>query len=232
MNKTSPPLAPAAIARPAVPKSGRAPAAAASRSRTKREEAAPIPSKAPKTSNGHTGEGSRASDENLADMNAILVALSALKKGNFSVRLPVTWTSTAGKVSLIRSMMWQTCCRPPPRTLSRTSHVVGKEGRKLSERLTVGQVGGAWAERVNSVNTLIACLVTPISETARVIGAVAKGDLSQTMALEVQGRPLEGEFLRTAKTVNLMVDQLGAFASEVTRVAREVGTEGKLGGQA
>ena len=72
----------------------------------------------------------------------------------------------------------------------------------------------------------------PISETARVIGAVAKGDLSQTMALEIEGRPLAGEFLRTAKTVNTMVDQLGSFASEVTRVAREVGTEGKLGGQA
>src|SRR5205814_1819364 len=56
--------------------------------------------------------------------------------------------------------------------------------------------------------------------------------LSQSMALEMQGRPLQGEFLRTAKTVNLMVDQLGAFADEVTRVAREVGTEGKLGGQA
>ena len=72
----------------------------------------------------------------------------------------------------------------------------------------------------------------PTTEVARVIGAVANGDLSQTMALEIDGRPLTGEFLRTAKTVNTMVDQLGAFASEVTRVAREVGTEGKLGGQA
>jgi HAMP domain-containing protein/signal transduction histidine kinase/CheY-like chemotaxis protein len=79
---------------------------------------------------------------------------------------------------------------------------------------------------------LIDSLVLPVSETARVIGAVAKGDLSQTMSLEIEGRKLEGEFLRTAKTVNTMVDQLGAFASEVTRVAREVGTEGKLGGQA
>ncbi len=72
----------------------------------------------------------------------------------------------------------------------------------------------------------------PTTETARVIGAVAKGDLSQTMALEVDGRRLQGEFRRTAVTVNTMVDQLGSFASEVTRVAREVGTEGKLGGQA
>ncbi len=57
----------------------------------------------------------------------------------------------------------------------------------------------------------------------RVIGAVAKGDLSQTMAIEIEGRPLAGEFLRTARTVNTMVEQLGSFASEVTRVAREVG---------
>ena len=82
------------------------------------------------------------------------------------------------------------------------------------------------------MNSLIDDLVHPTSETARVIGAVARGDLSQSMALEAEGRPLRGEFLRTAKTVNTMVDQLGSFASEVTRVAREVGTEGKLGGQA
>jgi len=67
---------------------------------------------------------------------------------------------------------------------------------------------------------------------ARVIGAVANGDLSQMMAYEVDGRPLKGEFLRSVKLVNAMVDQLGSFASEVTRVAREVGTEGKLGGEA
>ena len=75
-------------------------------------------------------------------------------------------------------------------------------------------------------------LVQPSTEVARVIGAVAKGDLSQTMALEVDGRSLKGEFLRTARVVNTMVEQLNSFASEVTRVAREVGTEGKLGGQA
>src|SRR5438477_12093549 len=85
---------------------------------------------------------------------------------------------------------------------------------------------------VQSVNTQINDLVHPVSETARVIGAVAKGDLSQTMALDIEGRQLQGEFLRTAKTVNTMVDQLASFASEVTRVAREVGSEGKLGGQA
>ena len=99
-------------------------------------------------------------------------------------------------------------------------------------RDSLGEVSGRWAASIDSVNTLISDLVHPTSETARVIGAVAKGDLSQTMALEIENRPLEGEFLRTAKVVNTMVDQLGSFASEVTRVAREVGTEGKLGGQA
>ena len=82
------------------------------------------------------------------------------------------------------------------------------------------------------MNNLIGDLVHPTSETSRVIGAVAQGDLSQSVALEIDGRELQGEFLRTAKTINKMVDQLGSFASEVTRVAREVGTEGKLGGQA
>src|SRR5207302_298783 len=109
--------------------------------------------------------------------------------------------------------------------------VVGTEGR-IQERLPLGHAPGDWSDRVKSVNLLIDCLAHPVSETARVIGAVAKGDLSQSMALEIDGRPLQGDFLRTAKTVNTMVNQLGAFASEVNRVAREVGTEGKLGGQA
>src|SRR5438874_1861189 len=75
-------------------------------------------------------------------------------------------------------------------------------------------------------------MARPTNEMARVIGAVANGDLAQTMALEVDGRKLKGEFLRSVKLVNAMVGQLGSFASEVTRVAREVGTEGKLGGEA
>ena len=164
------------------------------------------------------------------DMNTILVALASLKKGDFGVRLPVTFTHTEGKVADAFNDVAE-LLSGTTKDLSRISHVVGKEG-KINERLNITGASGAWAERVSSVNTLISCLVTPISETARVIGAVAKGDLSQSMALEMQGRPLQGEFLRTAKTVNLMVDQLGSFASEVTRVAREVGTEGKLGGQA
>ena len=91
---------------------------------------------------------------------------------------------------------------------------------------------GGWADKVESINTLLDDLVRPTTEVARTIGAVAKGDLGQSMALEVDGRALKGEFLRSAKLVNTMIEQLSVFTSEVTRVAREVGTEGKLGGQA
>src|SRR5205823_4631904 len=114
---------------------------------------------------------------------------------------------------------------------ARVCRVVGKEG-KLKERMRVPGAGGGWADEVAALNTLIDDLVWPTTEVTRAVGAVAKGDLAQAMALDVDGRPLEGEFLRSAQLVNKMIEQLSAFASEVTRVAREVGTEGKLGGQA
>ncbi len=164
------------------------------------------------------------------DVHEIFAALKAVKKGDFSVRLPLNWGGAGGKVADAFNEVVEMMERRTDE-LKRISKVVGKEGR-ITVRVEVGHVTGSWAEQVDSVNNLIECLVHPTRETARVIGAVAKGDLSQTMALEIGGRKLEGEFLRTAKTVNTMVDQLGAFASEVTRVAREVGTEGKLGGQA
>src|SRR5256885_11641300 len=164
------------------------------------------------------------------DASALLTALSALKKGDFSARLPVEWTGVAGKVADTFNDVIELNERMA-RELARLGRVVGKEG-KIAQRASLGDVSGSWADSIDSVNTLIDDLVQPTRETARVIGAVAQGDLSQTMALDVDDRPLEGEFLRTAKIVNKMVDQLGSFASEVTRVAREVGTEGKLGGQA
>src|SRR5437868_11336434 len=114
--------------------------------------------------------------------------------------------------------------------LARLRQVVGKEG-KLKQRASLPEARGFWSEQINCINSLIDDLVHPTSEVARVIGAVAQGDLSKSMALEADGRPLEGEFLRTAMIINKMVQQLGTFAAEVTRVAREVGTEGKLGGQ-
>ena len=91
---------------------------------------------------------------------------------------------------------------------------------------------GGWADEVEALNTLMDDLARPTTEVTRTIGAVAKGDLGQMMALEVDGRRLRGEFLHSAKLVNRMIEQLTVFTSEVTRVAREVGTEGKLGGQA
>ena len=111
------------------------------------------------------------------------------------------------------------------------SVTVGKEGR-LKQRMSLPGAIGGWAEKIDSINTLIDDLVRPTTEVARTIGAVAKGDLGQSMELEVDGRALKGEFLRSAKLVNTMIEQLSVFTSEVTRVAREVGTEGKLGGQA
>ncbi|MFL6140237.1 MAG: HAMP domain-containing protein [Labedaea sp.] len=117
------------------------------------------------------------------------------------------------------------------RGLLRISRVVGREGRML-ERLDEDQFDGAWATAAAAINSLIDDLARPTSEIARVIAAVAEGDLSQHMALEIEGRPLRGEFNRIGRTVNTMVDQLSSFADEVTRVAREVGTEGRLGGQA
>src|SRR5213594_1630833 len=174
--------------------------------------------------------GSRFNGENQVELKQLLNALIAFKRGSFSVRLPADWTGLAGKVADTFNEVIAINERMS-RELERIGRVVGKEGR-ISQRISLGVVSEGWADSIGCINTLIGDLVHPTSEMARVIGAVAKGNFTQTMATEIEGRPLEGAFLRTAKTVNTMVDQLGAFASEVTRVAREVGTEGKLGGQA
>jgi len=164
------------------------------------------------------------------DTAQLLVALMAFKRGDFSVRLPEDWTGVPGKIADTFNAVIETNERMTLE-LERIVHAVGKEGR-ITERAWLNNVSESWAEAIRCINVLIEDLLRPTSEMARVIGAVAKGDLSQTMATKIDGQPLKGEFSRTAKIVNTMVDQLGAFASEVTRVAREVGTEGKLGGQA
>ena len=164
------------------------------------------------------------------EMTQILSALTALKRGDASIRLPYRGSGPFGKVAeVFNDLVEQNATMAEE--FARLSQVVGKEG-KLKKRATLPNARGFWAESVDSVNSLIDDLVHPTSEVGRVIGAVAQGDLSKSMALEMDGRPLEGEFLRTAKTINKMVEQLGNFSAEVTRVAREVGTEGKLGGQA
>jgi HAMP domain-containing protein/signal transduction histidine kinase/CheY-like chemotaxis protein len=159
-----------------------------------------------------------------------LSALTDLKKGNASAQLPQDWTGVFGKVADAFNDVVAENVRMS-HELARLSRVVGKEG-KLKERAFVPNASGFWRDSAESINSLIADLVHPTSEVARVIGAVAQGDLSKSMALEAEGRALEGEFLRTAMIINKMVQQLGTFSAEVTRVAREVGTEGKLGGQA
>src|SRR5437773_2744929 len=164
------------------------------------------------------------------DTKQLLAALMAFKRGDFSARLPDDWTGVTGKIADTFNDVITTTQRMT-QELERIRRVVGKEGR-ITQQASLGDVSNSWADAIRSVNDLIGHLVQPTSEMARVIGAVAKGDLSKTMATEIEGQPLKGEFLRTAKTVNTMVDQLGAFASEVTRVAREVGSEGILGGQA
>src|ERR1700685_4344776 len=164
------------------------------------------------------------------DTSTLLKTLIAFKDGDFSVRLPVDQNGLAGKIADTLNDIFKLNERMASE-FSRISSAVGKEG-KINQRASMGSASGYWAECLDSVNGLIGDLVQPSTEVARVIGAVAKGDLSQTMALEVDGRSLKGEFLHTARVVNTMVAQLNAFASEVTRVAREVGTEGKLGGQA
>ena len=166
----------------------------------------------------------------MLDARQLLAALTALKKGDFSVRMPSDLTGLDGKIAdTLNEIMENSDAMA--NSIVNVSRIVGRDGR-LSQRAAPTPVGGRWATIVNSVNALIDDLVRPTTEMARVIGAVAKGDLSQNMVLEVDGRPLKGQFLRAAETANTMVDQLSSFASEVTRVAREVGTEGKLGGQA
>ncbi len=160
----------------------------------------------------------------------ILEAMLALRDGDLSQRLPEGWSGIYGKIAAAYNEVAMLNNRRVKEN-QRVCQAVGKEG-KLKQRMRVPGAAGAWADEVAQFNTLVDDLVWPTTEVARTIGAVAKGDLGQSMALETDGRPLEGEFLRSAKLVNKMIDQLTVFTSEVTRVAREVGTEGKLGGQA
>ena len=160
----------------------------------------------------------------------MLAAMIAFRDGDFSWRLPSDWAGTEGRIAEAFNQAVAHEDRLT-REVERLSVTVGRDGR-LRQRMSLPGAIGQWATKVESINTLIDDLVRPTAEIARTIGAVAKGDLGQSMELEVDGRGLKGEFLRSAKLVNTMIEQLSVFTSEVTRVAREVGTEGKLGGQA
>src|SRR5579872_6212854 len=159
------------------------------------------------------------------DKRELLKVLSAFLRGDFSARMPVESNGIDGKIAEALNDVIE-LNEKMVREFGRISNAVGKEGR-INQRASLGNHGGGWTACVDSLNTLIGDVVQPSTEVARVITAVAKGDLSQNMALEVEGRSLKGEFLHTARVVNTMVAQLNSFASEVTRVAREVGTEGK-----
>src|SRR3989441_161854 len=161
----------------------------------------------------------------MLDRGALLKALRALRKGEFSVRMPMDLVGIDGEIAQafndvveINEMIAE--------EFTRIGNEVGKEG-KTGQRAKLPVATGSWQECVESVNTLIGDLVQPTAEVARVIESVAKGDLSKKIRVDVKG-----EILELKSTINTMVDQLNAFASEVSRVAREVGTDGKLGGQA
>jgi HAMP domain-containing protein/CheY-like chemotaxis protein/signal transduction histidine kinase len=174
-------------------------------------------------SNGHDASDS-------LPLRVLLGSLQAMRDGDFSVRLPGDWVGLEGKIADTFNEI-VTANQQMAHELKRVGQVVGKEGR-TRERTRFDQSRGEWGAMEVSVNTLIEDLLRPTTEVTRAIGAVAQGNLSQTVRLDVDGRPLEGEFLRSANIVNTMIQQLGVFAAEVTRVAREVGSDGKLGGQA
>jgi HAMP domain-containing protein/CheY-like chemotaxis protein/signal transduction histidine kinase len=174
--------------------------------------------------------GAGRSEADALDLREILRALQSVRDGDFSVRLPGDKAGLAGKVADTFNEIVSSSERLASE-LDHAGRIVGKEGR-TRHRVGLDRRSGAWGAMEGSVNTLIDDLLWPTTEVTRAIAAVAKGDLSQTMSLEVDGRPLQGEFLRSASIVNAMIEQMSAFTSEVTRVAREVGTEGKLGGQA
>jgi len=183
--------------------------------------------KASEKNNGHSNGTAEAAS---ADFTAILASLQTMRDGDFSVRLPGSWTGLAGKIADTFNEI-VAANQQMAQELKRVGQVVGKEGR-TRERTRFHESRGAWGEMEVSVNTLVEDLLRPTTEVTRAIAAVAQGNLTQTVRLDVDGRPLEGEFLRSANIVNTMIQQLGVFTAEVTRVAREVGTDGKLGGQA
>jgi HAMP domain-containing protein/signal transduction histidine kinase/CheY-like chemotaxis protein len=164
------------------------------------------------------------------DNKELLRILTEVKNGNFTVRMPIDQTGLNGKIcdtlneiiSLNEKMMQE---------FTHAGNTIGKQG-KLTQRIEIPAAKGSWKKGVESLNTMISDLVHPTIEIAHVISSVAKGNLSEEMPQEIGGHVLQGEFARIAKEVNDMVKQLNLFSMEVTRVAREVGSEGKLGGQA
>jgi HAMP domain-containing protein/CheY-like chemotaxis protein/signal transduction histidine kinase len=164
------------------------------------------------------------------DLKQLLDVLRAMQAGDFSVRLPGSEVGVTGKICDAFNVIVAANQRIAQQ-LEHVGEVVGRQG-KTRTRVRFGLSEGAWADMESSVNALIDDLLWPTTAVTRTVTAVARGDLLQTVPLDVDGRALKGEFLRSANIVNTMIKQLSVFTSEVTRVAREVGTGGKLGGQA
>ncbi|MBW8905336.1 MAG: HAMP domain-containing protein, partial [Betaproteobacteria bacterium] len=166
----------------------------------------------------------------MLDRAELLKALRQFKRGDFTVRMPLNLTGIDGEIAQAFNDVVE-LEEAKAAEIARVAELVGKEGQ-FNHRMTLPGATGAWADVIGSINALVSDVMYPVHEVARVIGSVAKGDLSQTMVLEAEGRPLRGEALRLGTVMNTMVGQLNAFASEVSRVAKEVGSDGKLGGQA
>ena len=195
-----------------------------------RDEATGVANGEPPAGEKSNGNSVLVSELNSPSLGVILASLQTMRDGDFSVRLPGSWTGLEGKIAdTFNSIV--AANQQMAQELKRVGQVVGKEGR-TRERSRFHEARGAWGDIEVSVNTLVEDLLRPTAEVTRAIAAVAQGNLTQTVRLDVDGRPLEGEFLRSASIVNTMIQQLGVFTAEVTRVAREVGTDGKLGGQA
>src|SRR3970282_24622 len=160
----------------------------------------------------------------------LLEALCAVREGDFTVQLPVHWDGMQGKIaSCFNEIVANN--RHLASELSRVGQKVGRDGQ-TRKRMAAPTRTGEWLDMQQSVNNLIDDLVRPVETMTEAIAGVAKGDLTRTVPLEADGRPVQGEFLRSATIVNRMIEQMGEFSSEVTRVALEVGTSGRLGGQA
>jgi len=177
-----------------------------------------------------TGQDRKSQDSERQRLRELLKLVKSIRRGDLSIRLPMSGEGVITDICEVLNDIIEINDNLANEVL-RVAKMVGREG-VMTERASIGTVRGAWATTIDSVNSMIADLVQPTNEVARVITSVAKGDLSQKMSLEIDGRAVKGEFFRIGTTVNLMVDQLSSFAAEVTRVAKEVGTEGKLGGQA
>ncbi|QDR79630.1 response regulator [Sporomusa termitida] len=169
-------------------------------------------------------------DMSVTDLKELLGVLLAFKKGDFSARMPIDRTGIGGKIADTLNEIMETI-GSFSNELEKAANAVGAEG-KTAYRFANNGSGGKWSACTEAVNSLLANVVQPTNEMARVIGAVAKGDLAHAAATRIEERKLAGEFLNTAAMINTMVDQFNAVAAEVTRVVAEVSSEGRLGKRA